>query len=223
MEGSFTEVYGRRSRLCCPSTLVFHPSDETHSDQFHKRSRCFNVQLNAQWVERVCEHPRTLKDAADFRGGRLAHLAMRLYQESCELDDLSPLMIEGLVLEMVVEASRCSIRESSRTPPRWLKQARQLLDEQFTKNLTLAVVAESVGVHSTHLAREFRRYYHRSVGEYVRARRIEFACHKLATSDAPLSEISLAAGFFDQSHFARTFKLLVGTTPNQYRIALRLR
>lgn len=223
LDGSFTEVYGKRTRTCHPSTLIFHPSDETHSDHFHSGTRCFNIQMNARWLERVCEHHGTLKSTADFRGGRLAHLAMRLYQESCKLDDLSSLMVEGLMLEIVAEASRCSVKESSRTPPDWLKQARQFLDDQFTKNLTLAVIAELVGVHSTHLAREFHRHYHCSVGEYVRARRIEFACHEIATSDLPLSEISLAAGFFDQSHFARTFKSLVGTTPNQYRIALRLR
>ncbi|MBA3321841.1 MAG: AraC family transcriptional regulator [Pyrinomonadaceae bacterium] len=221
--GSFTEVYGKRTRSCHLSTLIFHPADETHSDHFHTGTRCFNVQMNARWLERVCEHPGTLKSAADFRGGRLAHLAMRLYQESCEIDEISSLMVEGLVLEIVAEASRCFIKESSRTPPHWLKQARQFLDEQCTKNLTLTVVAELVGVHSTHLAREFRRYYHRSVGEYVRARRIEFACHKIATSDLPLSEISLAAGFFDQSHFARTFKLTTGMTPAVYRAITRRR
>ncbi len=28
LEGDFTEFYGRRSRLCRPSTLVFHPAGE---------------------------------------------------------------------------------------------------------------------------------------------------------------------------------------------------
>jgi AraC family transcriptional regulator len=41
LEGGFTEVYGRRSRSCRPSTLVFHPAGEKHSNFFRAVSgRC---------------------------------------------------------------------------------------------------------------------------------------------------------------------------------------
>ena len=36
-----------------------------------------------------------------------------------------------------------------------------------------------------------------------------------------LIDIALAAGFFDQSHFARAFKAQMGMTPTQYRTTLR--
>jgi AraC family transcriptional regulator len=67
------------------------------------------------------------------------------------------------------------------------------------------------------LSREFRRYYSCTVGEYVRHLRIEYACRLLSASNASLAEIALAAGFFDQSHFARNFKWQTGMTPHEYR------
>src|SRR5205823_3842255 len=47
--------------------------------------------------------------------------------------------------------------------------------------------------------------------------RIAHSCRQLSQTEASLSEISLAAGFADQSHFGRTFKRLVGITPAEYR------
>ncbi|CAN5542000.1 hypothetical protein BH20ACI3_BH20ACI3_33350 [soil metagenome] len=67
--GSFTEVYGRVSRSCRPSTLVFHPAGETHSDLFHTSTRCFNIQMNARWLECVRRQSRIINIPADFRGG----------------------------------------------------------------------------------------------------------------------------------------------------------
>jgi AraC family transcriptional regulator len=46
---------------------------------------------------------------------------------------------------------------------------------------------------------------------------MESACRSLATSTAALSEIALANGFADQSHFSRTFKRFTGMTPAVYR------
>jgi AraC family transcriptional regulator len=89
--------------------------------------------------------------------------------------------------------------------------------------LSLSQQAACVGVHPVHLAREFRRFYHCTIGDYIRQLRIKFACEKLVQSDLPLSEIALASGFFDQSHFTRTFKQLTGKTPQAYRADFRLR
>jgi AraC family transcriptional regulator len=49
--------------------------------------------------------------------------------------------------------------------------------------------------------------------------RIEEACAALTTSDMPINEIALAAGFYDQSHFSNTFKKITGMTPAAWRAA----
>lgn len=217
LQGEYNENYGRHSRSCTPSTLIFHPSNETHSDQFCVAARCFNIQMNAGWQERTRQYSLSLNQPVDFRGGLLPQLAMRLYSEFYSTDACSPLIVEGLALEMIGEACRPSVNKSANVAPRWLLTVRDLLHEQFSGNFTLSELANSAGVHPVHLAREFRRFYHCTIGEYSRRLRIEFACRKISTSDMPLSEIALAAGFFDQSHFTRTFKACTGKTPQEYR------
>jgi AraC family transcriptional regulator len=179
--------------------------------------------MNAQWAERVQGHSRVLDSPADFYGGTLPHIAKRLYNEFRSIDNFSSLVIEGLALELIAESSRRAAKAIEQAPPRWLKNVRELLHEKFLEPLTLNYIADSVGVHPAHLSRVFRRYYRCTVGEYVRRLRIDYSCQRLSSSNASLSEIASDAGFFDQSHFARTFKLLVGTTPKRYRIALHSR
>jgi AraC family transcriptional regulator len=218
LQGKFTEVCGNRVRMCQPATLIFHPSGELHSDHFNTDARCFNLQIDGNLNYQTAK----LKQPADFRGGTPAYLATKLYREFREMDELSPLAIEGLALELIAEALRGIKRELQRAPA-WLESAREMLHAQFSERLTIAQVAAAVSVHPTHLAREFHRRHRRTIGEYVRQLRIEFACRELSTSDTSLCEIAIAAGFFDQSHFSRTFKQMNGMSPATYRRTFRPR
>ncbi|MBI4564115.1 MAG: helix-turn-helix transcriptional regulator [Planctomycetes bacterium] len=134
---------------------------------------------------------------------------------------MSPLIIEGLALEMLGEIGRKPAVLHEKTPPPWLSDARDLLREQFSQRLTIHEIAQAVGVHPVHLAREFRRFYGYTVGGFVRHLRLVYSCKKLVQSRMPLREIALAGGFFDQSHFARTFKRHFGKTPEDYRRAFQ--
>jgi len=224
LAGNYTENYGKRIRTCERRTVTFHPAGEAHSDHFHNEGgRIFSVEIEPDWVERVGELSSIFDCSERFCGGLMASLVVRIYNEFHEIDAASRLAIEGLSLEVVAEAMRQQSRLPDRKAPRWLEQARELLHDQFSEHYSISEIANSVGVHPVHLVREFRKHYHQTVGEYLRRLRVEFACRKLSTSDMPLIEIALAAGFSQQSHFTKTFKKLTGLTPNQYRTCSRPR
>lgn len=221
LDGNFTENYERRTRSCKPASLIFHPPDESHSDDFHTEARCFNVQMDNFWLDRVRQFSKITDCSAEFQGGVTSRLAMKIYRKFRVFDNLSALAIEGLALELIAEASRHSAKENK--IPRWLKTAQEMLRERFSERLNITHIAETVGVHPAHLAREFRRFHRCTIGDYLRQLRIEFACRTISNSNAPLSEVALSAGFFDQSHFARIFKQQTGLTPGQYRKNFRSR
>jgi AraC-like DNA-binding protein len=52
---------------------------------------------------------------------------------------------------------------------------------------------------------------------YLVQRRVAQAQEMLARTELSLSEIALATGFSDQSHFARHFRQMLGVTPGQFR------
>ena len=226
LQGGFIETCGKRERSCNPSSLIYRPSDEPHLNHFQNAGgRCFNIAIEPRWLERVSQFSGSPGISIHWRGGLLALLAMRLYQEFRQMDEVSSLVIEGLALEMFASTARhySALERRERRTPRWVKQARELIQVHFSESLTLAGVAASVGVHPVHLARVFRQHYRCTIGEYVRQVRIEFASRELSVSDAPLAEIAFTSGFSDQSHFSKTFKRLTGQTPAQFRKASRLR
>ena len=223
LEGSLTERFGKRSRECGPMSMVFSPPDETHSDSFHRvGGRCFILEIAPERLTHLREFSLVLDDSAQFHGGLLAWLSIRAYNESHCMDEVSPLVIESLAVEIMAEVSRNAVKDSERKPPRWIERAREMLHADFSGNPTLACVAEAIGVHPVHLARVFRQFYCCTTGEYVRRLRIEFASRELSASDTPLAAISSAAGFSDQSHFSRTFRRYTGLTPAEFRKGFRL-
>lgn len=221
-KGIFTEVYSRRTREVRSSCLIARPSGETHAQRFYDSEvNCLIVEVERGWLERVREHQVSLDDSAAFEGGLSVWLAMRLYKEFQLADEASSVAIEGLALEVMAELSRQQVKIPGRKPPNWLTQTRELLHAHFSEALTLDSIAKSVGTHPVHLARVFRRHHHCTIGEYIRKLRVEFACREISATDSPLAEIASRAGFYDQSHFSRTFKRIIGITPGEYRAAFR--
>ncbi|MGI8657125.1 MAG: helix-turn-helix domain-containing protein [Pyrinomonadaceae bacterium] len=210
----------KSSLECKPLSVSFLAPGITHSDDFRNGAHSFLFEIEPQRLERVHEH-LTLNEPVFFYGGLLAWLTMRLYNEARQTDEVSSLAVEGLALEILAELSRQQKTVSERRPPRWLEQARELLHTQFPETLTHDCIAKSVGVHPVHLATVFRRHYKCTIGEYVRRLRIEFACRKISVSNAPLADITLDAGFSDQSHFSKVFNHLTGMTPARFRANLR--
>ncbi|HKX26731.1 MAG TPA: AraC family transcriptional regulator [Blastocatellia bacterium] len=222
MQGNYSEKYGRKARECRPANLLFHPAEEQHAEHFHDSGgRSFVIEMDPTWLKVVSLPLKMAEEPSDFYGGVHELVVRKLYKEFIQMDEASAMIIEGLMLELLGEASRCCSQKQVATPPRWLQQARELLRSRFAENLTLAEVAKNVGVHPVHLAQMFHKTYRLTVGDYVRTLRIEYACHELVASEKPIVEIALAAGFCDQSHFTRTFKRSTGAAPSQYRESLR--
>jgi AraC family transcriptional regulator len=217
LKGSCTETCGGPIRTIAAPALVLLPAGEVHSNRWPAGGGCFHVEFSLRWLQRVREHSPVLDRAAEFRGGAPVWLASRLYAELREPDAVSPLAVEGLALELVSRAARDTAGERTRRSPPWLRRAEEFLAARFRHSLTLAELAGAVDVHPVHLATVFRRYLHCTPGEYIRRRRIEYACGQLVRTAAPLAEIALNAGFCHQSHFCRVFKAVTGMTPGAYR------
>jgi AraC family transcriptional regulator len=152
-------------------------------------------------------------------------LARRVAGELQAPDDVTPFAVEGLILELLALTARRTAaapgtaRVSQSQPPRWLGEARALLHDRYGEHLRVTDVAGAVGVHPVHLARVFRLHYGTAVGAYLRSLRLTWAAGRLTDSDDTIAQIALQAGFFDQSHFTRSFRHQFGLTPLAYRKA----
>lgn len=224
VSGGCGELYGGRERDYEPLTLDYLPPGHLHSLKVKRGGmRSFSLEVAPHWLDLARDYSLPADLSVHSRGGPLSELLLRLYREFREADEASPLAVEGLALEMLAEASRRHAAARDRTPPPWLRRAHATLRDQFRQNVGLSGLAREAGVHPAHLAREFRRHYGCSVGEYQRRLRVEHACSLLLAPEARLTDVAAAAGFSDQSHFTRLFKRHKGVPPARYRAEMRSR
>jgi AraC family transcriptional regulator len=211
LSGSYTDSWRRGYRTREPRQLSLHPAGEVHTSVFHAPTTCFHIEFSRVWRQRLLGDHGISPEPQEFLIGRVPLLAGHLYDEFLERDRCSALVVEGLAYELIGWSARESQRAASRA--RWLTEARELVHDRFNVTLTLAQIADAVGVHPVHLAREFKREFGSTVGDYIRQLRIDFVSRRLG--EVPLSDLALQAGFADQSHLTRVFKRLTGRTPRQ--------
>jgi AraC-like DNA-binding protein len=95
------------------------------------------------------------------------------------------------------------------------EELRALLDAHLVEKLTLAAASRQLEASPAHLIRCFTRTFGLAPHAYRLGRRIEMARLQLLDG-RPAADVAVSVGFYDQSHFTRHFKRLVGTTPGRY-------
>ena len=216
LSGSYREKYGDRECACTTGALRFLPPDELHENHFDSAVRTLLVRIDPRALDRLGDHAPVLSTPGEVFGLASSWLANRMYREFLASDDIAPLAMEGVLLEILAESAR-AIGEGGAHAPLWLRRVREALEDSYLLAPSLAELAAIGGVHPVHLSREFRKHYDTTIGEFIRRRRIEHACHLLTNSDKSLSEIALMCGFSDQSHFCAMFKTHTSLTPAKFR------
>lgn len=217
LSGTYTEKYADRECVCAEGALRFLPPAELHENEYHSDVRCLLVKIDPLILDRLGDHAPVLSKPGEVPGLASSWLANRMVREFRADDDIAPLAIEGVLLEILAESARAIGEGNGPNAPSWLRRVREALEESYLLAPSLNELAAIAGVHPVHLSREFRKHYQSTIGEHIRKRRIEHASHLLANSDSALSEVALTCGFSDQSHFCAMFKSHTGLTPAKFR------
>jgi AraC family transcriptional regulator len=216
--GSYTETFGTRRRHCERASALFHPGGDIHAEHFSDAGgRLFIIEMLKDLTARIRANSSFPNTTIQSKSGNLTKLGARAYAEFERFDESSPLIIEGLMLEIVGEATRLQDNQVIHPVPRWLQDVEELLMQRFAEPLTLKEIAKIADVHPVHLAQTFRKLRDHTVGDRLREIRLEHARESLKFTRIPISQIAAQCGFSDQSHLSRLFKNRYGTTPRAYR------
>lgn len=96
-----------------------------------------------------------------------------------------------------------------------LEQVKKYMDENFKDLVQLDDLAEISGMTKYSILRKFKLHYKLSPHAYLINKRINHAKHLLMNGES-VANTAAACGFFDQSHFAKTFRHYVGIAPVDY-------
>ena len=98
-----------------------------------------------------------------------------------------------------------------------LRRVTNYIQDNLTKDLTLAEIADVARMSPHYFSRAFRKSTGIPPHRYVIDRRIEKAKTLLSDNHLPLVEVGLSVGFQNQSHFTTLFHKRTGVTPKVYR------
>ena len=106
-------------------------------------------------------------------------------------------------------------------PARMLRNIEEYIDLNLEKDLGVEKLASHLGISASYFTRSFRSSVGLTPHAYVMRRRLLRAQELLASTERPLTDIALATGFADQSHFSRRFHEMTGVPPRIFRIQHR--
>jgi AraC-like DNA-binding protein len=183
-----------------------------------------NIQMyELSFFHRVQEFP--VLRLAKQQSAKINTLVQTIYDEyhSQERDRVS--LLRAYLHILIVQAQRLydvapardrSVKESS-----LIRRFMQLVSENFTRERSVQVYANSLGMNANHLSDTIKALIGRSPGWIIRRQIALEAKRLLAVTDLTVAEIGYTMNFEDPSYFSRFLKRETGLSPSKLRRHIR--
>lgn len=212
LKGGNREQRSCREQEVGAGSLLFYHSGERHKNSHTQHpSKNINLEIpDAFFLQHGLQFD--MAEKLPEQQTRMKHALLKIYSECMLADTLTETAVSSLLLSVfTVPPTR------KKDMPPWLQQLKTLLHDRWNETLSLQEMSVILSVHPVTISKYFPVYFHCSLGEYIRKIKIDRAMQLMQTSQQPLTAIAHACGFFDQSHFIRTFKLVTGFRPRQFQ------
>jgi AraC family transcriptional regulator len=211
------EVHRGRRLLASQAQGTFKPGQLRHRvNVAGEAAECIVIAVAPHRLANHESLQRAFSGSLLIHAPRLRRLCSTIKAELRASDDFSPVALESLALEVLLIAARKRDRRAVARVPPWLLAVRDRLHDEVAGRYSLSELAVIAGVKPTTLAQAFRRHFQTTVGGYVRELRIAKAQELLREGTLSIADVALSCGFYDQSHFTRSFHRAVGIAPGRY-------
>jgi len=211
LAGRYVSDAAGMPEVCAEPAVIFNPPGTEHRDRFRSRDGLFlTLTMPAETFARFCDG-MARNDQARRLPRQSLPTAMRLLREVWNWDDTSPLAIESIFSELVVDAQQPQTTEATDKLQRVLDRL-----EADTTTPTLQELATLADFHPVYLARAFRKRFGLSPSDYLRKRRLHRSISLIAQGRT-LASAAADLGFVDESHLHRSFVAEFGMTPGAFR------
>jgi two-component system response regulator YesN len=113
--------------------------------------------------------------------------------------------------------TRAVSEERRRTSLAHMTRMKDYLSRNFASKVSARDVAAAAGLSVSRALHVFKKETGVSLSAYIARRRVDYAIYLMKNTDRSMADIATECGFFDQSHFTKTFRALEGTPPLRYR------
>jgi AraC-like DNA-binding protein len=225
VSGSSRNGQGGREAVLEAGDFTLCDASRPYTVSFEQSNHMLCVKIPARpMVERLGDLDRLICAPISGRSGPGAILSgflRTLWTQIDEEDDVgSPEAVSEVVLDLIGLAYRplCRNPEAANAQAQWLGRARALIEARICDpELGVAAIAADLGVTPRYLQMLFAKAAMTPTG-YILDRRLKLAAERLRGDEGPgVTEVALAVGFNDLTHFGRVFRRRFGVTPRDYR------
>lgn len=130
---------------------------------------------------------------------------------------LEPQKVKALLYDLTLKLCAPSVTEENHS--RLTTLAKQYIYQHYGEPISLALLAEEMGVSESYLSNLFHRETGESYIKFLTRVRMEKAAELLRTQrGAKVYEVARQVGYFNAKHFNHVFKQWLGTSPNEYQL-----
>lgn len=128
--------------------------------------------------------------------------------------------LNRLQIELEQERNQCArfpLTSNTYTSHQLADLVKSYIASNFTKDISLSIIADEVGYSPEHLGRIFKKHHGQSVLKFITHLRINEAKKLLASVPPPdIGTVGQRVGYTDPLYFSRVFKKNVGIYPKEY-------
>lgn len=148
-------------------------------------------------------------------------LFIRMKNEYDNKDDCYEIVMKAILMEILAVINReCSGVDTSFKPEEENTKISQILkyvNRHYRDNISLNTLSNEFSYSASYISKYFKRQIGTSLVNYVNNLKIIESQKLLQNSALNITEIALAVGFENPSHFSRVFKKMTDTSPLAYR------
>lgn len=129
------------------------------------------------------------------------------------IEEITNLFIGNLYVTEYKLKARAPEPTGDQKPRGLAERARALIDQAYSKRISLNSIATDLSVSKEHLSRVFKKKLGVTVTEYIHQVRIENARRLMSSGDFSLKQVCYETGYQSYNDFYRNFRKVTGVSP----------
>lgn len=219
----------RKSQKLSSENVLITPAYQPHTLLWERETELVMFDLEPEFIERAAGEAFRgseieIREESHVRDPLITQIGGALHSEFKNPTQVGGIYIESLASTLAVHLLRNysvaaqHIREFSGGLSRArLRRAVEYIDAHLDQNLSLAQIAEIVGMSPYYFSRALKKSTGFAPHAYVVHQRMTRAKKLLIETKLPVTEIAAAVGYASQTHFSTQFHKFVGVSPSVYR------
>lgn len=213
ISGGYEEQSNKNS-IIKPGTVLYRRADYEHANKFlNSEGLCLNIEFKD--AESMILKNDIKLPSVEFERRATVDLSKLIVSinQSVSNDVLDIKCYESVLAHFVEHNIKGKLK--------WVYDVINYINDNPLQNISLDVLSHEFQLHPNYIIRKFKEVTGYKLSEYLSKVRLEHSIQNLMQTDNRIGDIAIDSGFYDQSHFNRSFKKQMGLSPNNFKKNLR--